>query len=112
MTLINGNLIQSLREQKAWDQKTLAQQAGVDASVISRLERNLQQDAKLSILFSIASALDVTVNDLLNTTAASQMDIQLEEELNTALALLSKENARAQIQVAAIIHAYIRTLPE
>src|SRR5689334_8077888 len=62
---INNSKIVELRLQRKWDQKQLAQAAGVAQSVISRLEQGLQADFKISVIAAVAKALGVSVDSLL-----------------------------------------------
>src|SRR5262245_12483214 len=57
--ILDTQALRSLREAKGWDQQTLASAAGVDPSVVSRLERGLQVDLKASVLVGLAYALDI-----------------------------------------------------
>jgi transcriptional regulator with XRE-family HTH domain len=62
--LFNGPLMRHLREKKGWDQQTLAREADVHPSVISRLERGSQHDVRLSVVSAIAATLEVPIDDL------------------------------------------------
>lgn len=64
-SLVDGEKVAALRTQQKIGLRELAIKAGVDHSVISRLERNIQKDCMLSAVMAIASALGVTVDDLL-----------------------------------------------
>src|SRR5258708_38169293 len=66
VSIVNGDKIAELRRQRGWGQRDLAAEAQIDPSVISRLERNLQDDCMLSIVIAIAEALGVTVDELLS----------------------------------------------
>lgn len=70
--LVDGARIANLRKQRGLDQYELAEKAGVAPSVISRLERNLQADYKLSVIVSVARILGVTVDELLIDTDVEQ----------------------------------------
>lgn len=110
MNLVNGQAIVKLRQQKGWDQKTLAHEAGVDASVLSRLERNMQPDFKLSVLIAIAEALGVSLDSLLYST--KNVEVILEPELRIAFEQLSQLSPRLQRQAAAIMNGYLSSLAE
>ena len=63
--LINGQVLRAAREAKGWNQQTLAQRAGVNKSVVSRLEREMQDDLKVSVLVALATALEISPENLL-----------------------------------------------
>jgi transcriptional regulator with XRE-family HTH domain len=109
-TLIDVNVLRSLREARGWDQATLAAHAGIDPSVISRLERGLQVDLKASVLASLARALQIPVDALL-AAPYRQHPAALAPELDAAIAQLSALAPAQQRQVAALLQAYLRTLP-
>lgn len=109
--LIDGGKITRLRELKGWSQQDLAEYSGVDGSVISRLERNIQSDFKVSVIYAVANALDTTIDDLLLP------DVQIEvgefiPVLEVALRSLSRQTPFAQNQIAKIIQAYISSLED
>lgn len=58
---LDGKRIAELRRNLGWEQQHLAEAAGVTASVISHLERNIQPDFKLSVVIAVAKALNVTI---------------------------------------------------
>jgi transcriptional regulator with XRE-family HTH domain len=108
--LISPQVLRAFREAKRWDQKTLAQAAGIDASVISRLERGLQLDLRVSVLVALADALNTPVDALLvkkhqHATPTIPELTALAEQLG----LLSEAHQR---QVAAILRAYLASIPK
>lgn len=107
--LINGEKITLLRKQKGLDQRDLANAAGVDPSVISRLERNLQDDCMLSVIVHIAEALNVPVDELL---IAGQSAIQkdLHPEFQAVIGVLAHFPPMIQQQAAGILRGYVSTL--
>jgi transcriptional regulator with XRE-family HTH domain len=111
--LIHVEMLRSLREVRGWDQRTLAQHAGVDRSIISRIERGTQQDLKVSILVAIARALDVPIDTLITAEETGGGDrASLTTELSAvvdALVPLSQEHQR---QVAAVLRGYLSAMPE
>lgn len=62
--IVDGELIRQLRERRGWSQRELALAAQVDPSVVSRLERGLQDDVKLSVVVALARVLDVSIDHL------------------------------------------------
>lgn len=110
-SVIDGNVIRSIREAKRWDQLTLAQVADINPSVVSRLERGLQDDLRASVLVALARALEVPVDFLLHSSLR-QVPIELTPELVEVLADLALLAPALQQQVAAILRGYLSTLPE
>ena len=104
--MLNISKIAELRKQKGWDQQTLANQAGVDPSLISRLERGLQGDFKLSVVVSIAKALEVSVDSILESKYHIKEPI-FEPELTVILNQLGKKPGKIQLQVAAMLKGYL-----
>jgi transcriptional regulator with XRE-family HTH domain len=110
---INVEMLRSLREVRGWDQRTLAKHAGVDRSIISRLERGTQQDLKVSILVAIARALDVATDTLLIAPEAEGAgQAPLTAELSAAVNALSPLSQAHQRQIAAVLRGYLSTMPE
>jgi transcriptional regulator with XRE-family HTH domain len=107
--IINVQMLQALRLAKGWNRKQLAQMAGIDASIISRLERGLQTDLKVSVLVAIAKALETSVSNLLQNQAVNELansaNLQL---LITEVMQLPPDY---QKQIEAILLAYISTTP-
>ncbi len=108
---IDGGKITRLRKQKGWDQYELAAAANIAPSVVSRLERNLQADFKLSVVDAVATALNVSIDALLEPrTRSESADIAL--ELQAALDQLRMQSGRVQRHVAGIINGYLAALDE
>jgi transcriptional regulator with XRE-family HTH domain len=107
--LINGDKIALLRKEKGWDQRKLAAEAHVDPSVVSRLERNLQDDCMLSIVNRIASVLDVSIDELLNR-GYQPGTVDLDSELQAVISILARQTPIIQQQAAGILRGYISTL--
>lgn len=59
-----GTLIQNIRKQKGLEVRTLAEQVGVDASTISRIE-NLHTQATVYTAFLICDGLEISLSDLI-----------------------------------------------
>lgn len=106
--LLDTRTLRTLREAQGWDQQTLAQRAGVDPSVISRLERGLQEDLRVSVMVALARALGTSVESLL---AAPPVPLRFGAELTAALTQLDALSRAQQHQVAALLRAYVTTLP-
>ena len=109
MSILDNQRITDLRKTKGWEQRDLAHAAKVNPSVISRLERGLQEDFKLSVIFAIASALDVTVDDLL-TPSKRHSTPQITSSLQAAVNRLSKHSPPTQNRVAGAIVGYLSVL--
>lgn len=84
MGFINIEQLVALRTAKGWDQKQLAEAAGVDRSVISRLERGLQADCRVSVLIAISAALNIPPEALIvnsHVDASNNVTLELEASL-------------------------------
>lgn len=109
--VVDGNAIRSIREARGWDQQTLARAAGVNPSVVSRLERGLQDDLKASVLVAIAQALSVPTDHLLQSAYRQDLP-EVTPELAETMAELSALPPAQQRQVLALLRAYLSTLPQ
>ncbi len=108
MRILNGVLIRQIRAQQGWDQKSLAKAANVHPSVISRVERNLQEDVKLSVAIAIANALGGTIDSLLNRE--TWQPNELAPELLAVINQLRQRDEHTQRQAAGILSGYLSTL--
>lgn len=108
--MLSGNQIKGLREQRGWEQRELATVAQVHPSVVSRLERNLQEDVKLSVVVAIASALGVTVDSLLPAEGRARSVEALAPELQSIVSQLAIQTVDVQLQAAGILRGYLSTL--
>ena len=109
-SIISGEKLKSLRQMRGLDRRALARAAGVDPSVVSRLERGLQQDVRGSVLVGLAGALDVPVDALLmvsHDAAPGNIVPELAATMNE-LAHLPEDRQR---QLAALLQAYLATTP-
>jgi transcriptional regulator with XRE-family HTH domain len=106
--LLDVRMLRALREARGWDQQTLAREAGVDPSVISRLERGLQDDFRVSVLVALARTLAIPVDSILAEPAVTPA---LDAELAAIVSQLGALTSAQQRQVAAILSAYLATLP-
>jgi transcriptional regulator with XRE-family HTH domain len=110
--IINAQKIRELRVQKNWEQKDLAAASSVTASVISRLERGLQNDFKVSVLVNIATALGVPVDALLIPTQEELRVEALIPELQAVLNDLSHQPPKVQRHGASVIRGFLAGLTE
>ncbi|MGW0821942.1 helix-turn-helix domain-containing protein [Streptomyces sp. NPDC002845] len=60
-----GAYVKRLRESKGWGVRELARRSGLDAEVILRLESGHARHPRLDTLSSLASALEITLVDML-----------------------------------------------
>jgi len=109
--VVDGDAIRSMREARGWDQLTLAQAAGVNPSVVSRLERGLQDDLKASVLVAIARAFSVPIDSLLRS-AHRQVSPDVTPELAEIVAELARLPPAHQKQVVALLRGYLSALPK
>jgi transcriptional regulator with XRE-family HTH domain len=108
--ILDTQTLRTMREAKGWDQATLAREAGVDQSVISRLERGIQGDLRASVLISLARAFQAPVDSLLATPYPYEPATLLPELARVVADLAQLEEAQ-QRHVAGILRAYISGLP-
>lgn len=66
-----GERVRFLRQGKGWSQAKLAEESGVPKAYISDLENGEAGKPNIQYAYSIAVALGVTLDDLLNETAPS-----------------------------------------
>ena len=109
--VIDGDAIRSMREARGWDQLQLAQAAGIHPSVVSRLERGLQDDLKASVLVAIAEAFALPVDSLLQRTH-QQEQTQSTPALAEIVAELVRLPPAYQQQVVALLRRYLSSLPQ
>lgn len=108
-TLIDGQGFRALRRARGWDQKTLADKAGVDPSLISRLERGLQDNVTTSALVGLAQTFDVPVDALL-VPYRDQPSSSLVHELEVVVSNLPNLSPENQRLVAAILWGCLSAL--
>ncbi len=109
--VVDGQRLRAMREVKGWDQRTLARRAGVDPSVISRLERGVQGDVRASVLVALARTLATPVDSLLSASG-EETHPELVRELDAALRALAGISPDHQRQVAAMLRGYLAHPPE
>src|SRR5947209_3013957 len=105
-SVIDVQILKSLREARGWDQQTLAQVAGVDPSVVSRLERQLQDDLKASVLVALARALETPVDALL-TAEYRYSHSELLAELTAVVNEFGRLSEGHQRQIAGMLRSYL-----
>jgi transcriptional regulator with XRE-family HTH domain len=109
--IVNGEKIAALRKIRGWEQQDLAAHAQINSSVISRMERGLQDDFKLSVIVQIARSLEVSVDQLL-IPAWQQTNPEFTSELETSFRILGLQPFEIQKHVAAIIMSYLEHMPK
>ena len=80
-----GNLIRTLRKEKGWTQIELAQKAGINHSIISRIEYSQPpKSCSLATLFKIADAFEIEPADLIpkNSIAAKEGVLNIEDDVD------------------------------
>lgn len=105
--MLDSQKVSRLRREHGWEQKDLAEFADIHPSVISRLERGLQVDFKLSIVLRIARALGTSIDDLLQEPNSTDQQ-RFVPELNLALERLRFHSSDTQQWVAAMILGFLR----
>ncbi len=111
--LIDVAMLRTLRKARGLSQEALAKLAGIDRTVVARVERGGQEDIRLSVLLGLARALDVSVEKLVKAPQTdSGQPPQLVQELAAAVASLDTLAPEFQLQLAAIINAYLSTRPD
>ena len=76
---INGEVVRSLREQKAWSQEHLAEAAGLSARTVQRVEAEGVGSSETRL--ALAAALGVPVSRLLSTQASYASNPQYRSEM-------------------------------
>jgi len=109
VSVLNVSKIRSLRKQKGWEQKDLAASAKINPAVISRLERGNQNDFKISVIVSIAAALSVPIDNLLQEEYQFSPPT-LSPELQSAISHLNTHPTHVQNRIAGMIEGYLSAL--
>jgi transcriptional regulator with XRE-family HTH domain len=108
VSVISGERVAELRKRRGWSQHELARQAGVTAPVISRMERNLQQDYDFFVILGVARSLGVPIESLLTDDAPP--DAAFVPELQQALRRLERASHDVQKHIGRLIDAYLDAL--
>jgi transcriptional regulator with XRE-family HTH domain len=95
---------------RGWGQRDLASTAGINQSVLSRLERDLQDDVMLSVVAALAGAFEVSIDSL--TARTNTPKGQVIPELNALMEILGTQPKEVQQQVAGVIRGYLSTMPD
>ena len=107
--VVDGILVRRLRVAQGMSMVDLATAAGIDHAVVSRIEREVQADARVSALARIAGALGVPMDALLRRPMeAPTMDAELEVEMR-AIARLGRQRQRL---AAVMLRAYRSALAD
>lgn len=107
--MINIAALRHYREQKHWSQRDLARVAKVDASIVSRLERGLQDDMTVGVLVALSDALDIPPAALLPPIVEddSPRSATLTAEMADVVRLVAFLPPRFQNHLAATIRGYV-----
>jgi transcriptional regulator with XRE-family HTH domain len=70
--LVDGAKLAQLRYERGWTQEMLAEQAGLSAVIVRKLEQNARRSARISTMSALARALHVPVGILLGSTPADE----------------------------------------
>jgi transcriptional regulator with XRE-family HTH domain len=103
--------LRALREARGMDQQTLAAQAGIAKSVVSRLERGHQKDFRASVLIRLAQTLGTTVDALLLTPEPPPQPT-FSGELAAVLPDVQILSRLHQRRIAALLRAYLSVMPD
>ena len=57
--------LKKLRQQKGWSQEKLAKEAGISYQTLIKIERGYIKNPRLGTLIKLASALKVSIDDLI-----------------------------------------------
>jgi transcriptional regulator with XRE-family HTH domain len=91
-----GSKVRFLRQGRGWSLADLAEKSGVSKAYISDVENGLAGKPNIQYVFSIAAALDVTLDELLRDTTARESRVRKRrspDELPPGLAELQQELA-------------------
>ena len=60
--------IKKIRNKKGWSQGKLARESGISYQTLIKIEQNRVKNPKLQTLIKIANALEVTLDELVNSS--------------------------------------------
>jgi transcriptional regulator with XRE-family HTH domain len=106
-----GERVRFLRQGKGWSQGELAKESGVPKAYISDLENGESGKPNIQYAYSVAVALDVTLDELLDDTAPKQQKARLrkrDEELPPGLAELQTDLNLSDGDVEMLSHLNFR----
>ena len=93
-----GARVRTLRERRALSLRELARRAGVQVSDVSRLERGLTRQPRLTLALALAQALDVRLSQLVGEPPAEgeapPTEVPAIAELRLALEGIGREATR------------------
>ncbi|MCZ0891708.1 helix-turn-helix transcriptional regulator [Ligilactobacillus saerimneri] len=98
MNNISKNIIK-YRKQSKMSQEKLAERSDISVGYLSKLERSISDNVSVTILLRIATALDVTLNDLAYENNEKITDIKPNQrELNRLLTDMNDETSEQLCQ--------------
>lgn len=109
-SVVHPHTLRFLRRARGWDQRHLARAAGIDPSVVSRLERGLQEDVAGSVLLALARALGTSVDALLLPPEGYRTP-GLALEVAVVVEEVKRRPLTQQQQIAAILRTVLAALP-
>ena len=110
-SFINAHALRERRKARGWDQLTLAREAGIDPSVVSRLERGLQADLRVSVLVALIRALDIPIEEILLLSPMHSPVNGDILELESLIFQIRHLPPPYQEQIIALIATYLATTP-
>ena len=104
-TVIDGASLRRLRRARGLTVRGLAAAAGIDSSVVSRAERNVQKDLSVSALIALALALDTPAETLLRARTDRER-APVVGELAVEVLALGEMTPQQQRGAAALLRTY------
>jgi transcriptional regulator with XRE-family HTH domain len=109
--ILNTSKIIRMRTERGWSQVDLARAANIHPSVVSRLEREIQQDFHMSVIVAIAKALDTSFASLLGDYQID-LDNNLTDELRAVLVILKSKPVSIQRLAAGVLRGLLSVVEE
>lgn len=106
-----GQQVRFLRQGRGWSQAKLAEESGVPKAYISDLENGEAGKPNIQYAYSIAVALEVTLDELLDDAAPKQPKARVrkrEEDLPPGLAELQRDLGLSDVDVDMLSHLNFR----